>query len=101
METESTSLIFCKMDINSEGTVIQKKIKIEPAEYTENFEQPYKESGCLYTNITLSEVDPLNVECKQEISEEYIIKDEKVEINVEPIRMIMDINTSVSTVGGK
>lgn len=102
---DAKSLTTCEVDINSDGYTIKKEIKIEPDEYSENFKQSYVELECPYPEISSSESDPLNVDCKQEIQEnsgKKIIKSEVVESNVceEINKNVLDASTLDLPVGG-
>lgn len=94
----------CEIDISADGTIIKREIKIDLDEYCENFEHLYEESECLYPDINLSEVDPLNVDFKQEVTEENIVKSEEIETNIkfeinnENGKNVMDTSTSDSPV---
>lgn len=101
METKLASSTLYEVDINADETVIKKEIKIEPNEYNDNNEQLYNETECLYPDISMSEVDPLNVECKQETSEEYIIKSEEVETNIDDNNVMYATTSNLPVEGGK
>lgn len=105
MEVESLNSF--EIDVNVGGAIVKEEIKIEPEEYSENFEELYEEPECMYPDISFSEIDPLSVECKseiQEVTKQNIVKNEEVETNIdnENIKNVLDTSISNSTVkGGK